>query len=373
MKIATITCHDVYNYGASLQAYALQHYLESIGHNCQIIDYKPDYLSNHYNLRSVANPRFDKPMLRQLYLMAKLPGRIGSLSRKRRFDRFTSDYLHLTTTRYASSDQIAANCPKADVYIAGSDQIWNTFFQNGRDKAFYLDFAKGKGRLVSYAASFATEKIFNDADDFVRSELKNFDAVSVRESSALTLLDALGRNDGALVCDPVFLLEKEQWEKLSDKAEPQNPKYGDYIFLYDCERSEKLKNIAVALKKMSGCKIVSVSPTKGRYADYDCEMSGPLEFLDLLARSRYVVANSFHALAFALIFQKPFFIANRSEGINTRMRDFLQLISLSNRLIDSFEQLTFTDIDYSKTGATLSLLIKKSKNFLEEQTLVLLL
>ena len=91
------------------------------------------------------------------------------------------------------------------------------------------------------------------------------------------------------------------------------------------------------------------------------------------ARSRYVVANSFHALAFALIFQKPFFIANRSEGINTRMRDFLQLISLSNRLIDSFEQLTFTDIDYSKTGATLSLLIKKSKNFLEEQTLVLLL
>ena len=198
MKIATITCHDVYNYGASLQAYALQHYLESIGHNCQIIDYKPDYLSNHYNLRSVANPRFDKPMLRQLYLMAKLPGRIGSLSRKRRFDRFTSDYLHLTTTRYASSDQIAANCPKADVYIAGSDQIWNTFFQNGHDKAFYLDFAKGKGRLVSYAASFATEKIFNDADDFVRSELKNFDAVSVRESSALTLLEALGRNDGAL-------------------------------------------------------------------------------------------------------------------------------------------------------------------------------
>ena len=72
MKIATITCHDVYNYGASLQAYALQHYLESIGHNCQIIDYKPDYLSNHYNLRSVANPRFDKPMLRQLYLMAVL-------------------------------------------------------------------------------------------------------------------------------------------------------------------------------------------------------------------------------------------------------------------------------------------------------------
>ncbi len=367
MKIATITCHDVYNYGASLQAYALQHYLESKGHNCLIIDYKPPYLSNHYKLRSVANPRLDKPLLRQLYLLAKLPGRLLSLSRKSRFDSFTADFLHLTATRYASSEQIAAECPDADVFIAGSDQIWNTFFPNGRDKAFYLDFAKNRGRLISYAASFATDRIFNNADNIVRSGLQNFDAVSVRESSALTLLSALGRGDGVLVCDPVFLLNRRQWQQLADKARPMVPRCNDYIFLYDCEQSRKFKDIALRLKSLTGCKIVSVSPTKGSYPDYDRTLSGPLEFLSLIQNSRYVLANSFHALAFALIFQKPFFIANRSEDINTRMRDFLQQLSLSERLIDTPEQLTLDSIDYEKVELVLSRFIEESRNFLDKQ------
>ena len=82
MKINTITCHDVYNHGASLQAYALQHYLQSEGHDVEIIHYKPDYLSRHFNLWMVANPIFDKPIVKQLYLLAKLPGRLCSLKRK---------------------------------------------------------------------------------------------------------------------------------------------------------------------------------------------------------------------------------------------------------------------------------------------------
>ena len=89
MKIRTITCHDVYNLGASLQAYALQTYLESIGNEVQIIDYKPAYLSGHYQLWGNINPIFDKPLLKQLYLIAKLPERLLSLKRKTIFDDFT--------------------------------------------------------------------------------------------------------------------------------------------------------------------------------------------------------------------------------------------------------------------------------------------
>lgn len=83
MKICTITCHDVYNVGASLQAYALQTYLKSLGHDVRIIDYKPDYLSQHYRLDIVSNQKYDKPFLRQAYLLAKLPGRLRILPRKR--------------------------------------------------------------------------------------------------------------------------------------------------------------------------------------------------------------------------------------------------------------------------------------------------
>lgn len=367
MKIATITCHDVYNYGASLQAYALQEYLESNGHGYQIIDYKPPYLSNHYRLWSVANPAFDKPVLKQLYLLAKFPGRLSGLKRKRLFDKFRVEYLHLTEKRYVSSDDIAEDCPHADIFIAGSDQIWNTFFQNGRDKAFYLDFAKDKGRRISYAASFATEKIHNNAENNVARWLKNFDAISVRESSALDLLSSLGQQDGVLVCDPVFLLDKEKWSHLASNSENLRPCGNNYIFLYDCERSEKLKEIAKALKTESGCKIVTVSSTKGRYADKDHSLSGPLEFLVLIQNCKYVVANSFHALAFALIFQKPFFIINRTEGINTRMRDFMRLLSLENRLIDTPNQLTLDAIDYDKVHVHINKLIRESKEYLHTQ------
>lgn len=111
MKINTITCHDVYNHGASLQAYALQHYLQSEGHDVEIIHYKPDYLSRHFNLWMVANPIFDKPFVKQLYLLAKLPGRLCSLKRKASFDAFTAKYLHLSR-RYQSYEDLRSDAPQ---------------------------------------------------------------------------------------------------------------------------------------------------------------------------------------------------------------------------------------------------------------------
>ena len=83
MKIKTITCHDVYNVGASLQACALVTYLRKLGHDAQIIDYKPDYLSNHYPLWGLGNPAYDKPVIRELYNLAKLPGRLKARNGKR--------------------------------------------------------------------------------------------------------------------------------------------------------------------------------------------------------------------------------------------------------------------------------------------------
>lgn len=365
-EIAAITCHDVYNYGASLQAYALQHYCESLGCKYQIIDYKPDYLSGHYSLTAVANPRFDKPVIKQLYLLAKMPGRLVGLCRKKRFDAFTTKYLKITSRRFHSSQEIAGDCPLADLYIAGSDQIWNTLFKNGRDAAFYLDFVENRGRKISYAASFATERIYNDAEPFVVSMLRNFDAISVRESSALKLLENLGRTDGVLVCDPVFLLSADDWRKVFSQIS-QSRKKEDYILVYDCERSEKLREMALALRSRTGLPIYALSPTFGRYADKDLSLSGPIEFLMLMANAKYVLANSFHALAFSIIFEKEFYIVNRSENINTRMGDFLSYLGASERLISTSQQLTLEPMDFSRIKPIADSLICKSKDFLNHQ------
>ncbi|WP_347915893.1 polysaccharide pyruvyl transferase family protein [Clostridium saudiense] len=96
MKIKTITCHDVYNSGASLQAYALMKYLQNNGHEVEIIDYKPDYLSNHYKLSAVSNPKYEKNLiLKIIYLALKLPQRILALRIKKKYDEFKDKYLKI--------------------------------------------------------------------------------------------------------------------------------------------------------------------------------------------------------------------------------------------------------------------------------------
>lgn len=326
MRICTITCHDVYNHGASLQAYALERYLTELGHTVRIIDYKPPYLSGHYRLDAVGNPKFDRPLVRQAYLLAKLPGRLALLPRKRAFDRFTAARLQLTR-RYDSNEALRADPPEAEAYFAGSDQIWNPLFPNGRDPAFYLDFAPRGAIRASYAASFATDTIPPACREQMRGWLKELDAVSVRERSGAALAAQLGV-EAVCVPDPVFLLEREAWEAL---AVP--PKCGPepYLLVYDFDRSPQLREAAQALARERGLRIYSLFPCG--YADRCFRLAGPETFLGLVRGAAFVLSNSFHATAFALIFQREFAVAPRAEQINERMRDLTARLGLEGRML----------------------------------------
>lgn len=213
-QAAIITCHDVNSYGASLQAYALSRFIADAGHAVSIIDYKPGYLSNHHKPDAICDPRFDYPVLRQLYLLAKLPGRIQAKERKKYFDRFTSTYLPLTAERYHSLDELRGADIRADILIAGSDQIWNTFLNNGHDPAFYLDFGPEKARRISYGASFGSALLAHGSEPSVKKHLGLLDEISVRERTGVDLLRSLGY-DGEHVCDPVFLLPADEWRELA--------------------------------------------------------------------------------------------------------------------------------------------------------------
>lgn len=360
MKIKTITCHDVYNHGASLQAYALQTYLESLGHDVEIINYKPPYLSGHYNLWAVNNPVYNKPFIKQAYLLAKIPERIRSLKRKRAFDQFTRRYLKLTR-RYCSYEELEANVPEADIYIAGSDQIWNTLFQNGRDKAFYLAFAPKDKLKISYAASFSTSDVQDEYRPFVRQMLKYLDRISIREKSSLPLLTTLGRPDGIAVCDPVFLLSKEDWRRLL----PHNTINEKYLLVYDTEYSESLKFIALEIARQKQLHIYNVSAFRLGYVEKNFPHAGPLDFLNLIDGASYVVSNSFHATAFSLILEKDFCVVKRSENINERMQNLLESYGISNRLVNRNDiNSSIQPIDFSILRDKLKRDILQSKAFL---------
>ena len=361
IRIKTITCHDVYNHGASLQAYALQTYLLSLGYDVEIIDYKPDYLSGHYKLWSVANPLFDKPIIKQLYLLAKLPGRLFALKRKRLFDEFTRDYLRLTNHRYHRLEELKSNPPQADIYIAGSDQIWNTLFPNGRDAAFYLDFAPQTAKRISYAASFATEDVVEEYKPFVKKMLQNFDEISIRERCSLPLLENLGRTDGRAVCDPVFLLSKAQWNRLLPSANIRDR----YLLVYDTEKSAKLNKIALRIAKEKNLKIYNVSAFRIGYADQELWASSPLNFVQLVRDAEYVISNSFHATAFSVIFSKNFCVVNRTEKINERLKSILEDFGLQERLISDFHLGLLKMPDYESVNHRLQKIIAASEDYLK--------
>lgn len=367
MKIKTITCHDVYNSGASLQAFALQHYLESRGHEVQIIDYKPDYLSNHFNLWAI-NPKYNKPVLREAYWMVKLPYRIKARARKKPFDQFTQHYLHLTR-RYSSVVELRKDPPEADVYIAGSDQIWNTTLPNGTDAAFYLDF--GSARKISYAASFATPALREGTGHFVKQKLKNFDAISVREKSGIGLLNNLGY-EGNQVVDPVFLLSKEDWDALlSDNHLASQPELKEpYVLIYNFEPKGPISIVADRLARLIKCKIYSVGPYAMPYAQKNFVNNGPLDFVALIKGAQCVVSNSFHATAFAMIFDRDTFVVNRQDGLNQRMKDLLEDYGLGDRLISptASDAQLIEHIDYSKVNPILEKSIANSKDWLDKNT-----
>lgn len=326
-SVKTITCHKVYNYGASLQEFALIKFLQNLGFNAKAINYKPDYLSGHHSLWSISNPKFSRFPLNVIYIILKFPKRLIETKRKKNFDAFHKKYIPETTTIYFSNDELKKNPPPADAYICGSDQIWNFLFHNGKDPAFYLDFVPENKLKLSYAASFATDEFPQHLAGFLYENLKNLHYISVRETSALDILDKLSIRNGVRVLDPVFLLEPEFWVKEFVEPIPHN-----FVFVYDFDTNPLIRQIAIQLKKNLGWKIFSVNKNI-KYTDKNYYLSGPGTFLSLIYHAKMVITNSYHGLAFSLIFKKNFWIVLREENINARMIDLMKLLQVQNRML----------------------------------------
>ena len=327
MKILTLTCHDVYNYGASLQAYALQKHLAFLGHDTSIIDYKPNYLDTKYRLSWFVNPNsphFSKCnkniCFRIFYILKRYLEDLKFSSRKKVFNEFKKKYL-ITTKRYNSYIQLCQDPPKANVYIVGSDQVWNNNpLLNGWDAAFFLQFGHNCVQRISYAASFGSTK---NCPDIMTRWINSLDAISIREKSSLKLMQDITKPI-EVVCDPVFLLTKEEWIKSLELSQGKN----DYILIYNLSGdNEVLINHARFLAKAKGLKIHYMVVDKKLPDAINIKGAGPKEFLEEILNASYVFSDSFHATAFALIFNKEFYTYQfKSEHASQRMLILLESI-----------------------------------------------
>lgn len=366
MKIRTITCHDVNNYGASLQALALQTYLASLGHDVKIIDYLPSY-SIPYNMWKV-HPSSHLYTLSKFSHIVKLfcaARRYFQLKptfgRKRAFQDFNKKFL-LLTRHYNTYSELAQDPPEADLYIAGSDQIWRTNMDNGKDPSYYLQFGDLRTRRISYAASFGLPSITDGLDFLVRTYLSTFDAISVRERSGMTILDKLGVQ-GTWVVDPVFLLNGTEWQDLLEIKERKIKE--PYLLVYDlnhgCMKEEK-ERFATDYAKAKGLKIVAINDVRNTpYAQININDGSPVDFVNLIKNAEYVISDSFHATAFCTIMHTPFSVYfNRPQAV--RISDFLSMLGLEYRMNNP--KVMGTVIDWNKVQLLLDEQIKLSKDYL---------
>ena len=330
MIIKIITLHSPYNYGAALQAYALKTYLQNEGYDAELIDYRPRYISEKQAYTYAGSLSNSKNVLKKaLYLIAKFPSRYKV---KKSFGNFLKNELCSSRMIYRSYEELKANPPVADVFICGSDQIWNTQTENGWDDSFFLSFVN-HGKRCSYAASMAiSRELKKEEQERFQRMLKPFDRISVREKDAVNILQPLTHLDIHFVLDPVFLLTKEQWIQLADKRE-MDVSEEDYILVYPMGNGENVYKIAQQLSKDTGLPVYSISQTiRCTFTDKQFNGNTPYQFLHLFQNAKYVVTNSFHGTAFSIIFRKNFWtcsVANTSS----RLTSLLQNLKIMNRFI----------------------------------------
>ena len=329
MKTGLLTYHFGHNYGAMLQAYAMQAILRQLGHDPYFIYFRQDFtFVSKYEREKIRSPKALVKALPFMLLRTKLRDRFD------RFEEFLASELSLTK-RYPTIDALLQDPPDVDAYVCGSDQIWN--LQNGVMGYFFGKFVPQDCRLVSYAPSMGNDIMPDEHREEVRELLKRFDAISVREESGCKLIQDLTDKPVTKVIDPVFLVEDEIWNSLERPPSIDGP----YIAFYSLESSSRTSHIVKRLAKALKMPVVVLG--KGGVFVFTSRTkiaveSGPREFLGWIRGAKLVITNSFHATAFSVKFGVPFVTIAHSHR-NARMRDFLTDLGIEDKLISTADDL----------------------------------
>lgn len=333
MKIGIITTHYALNYGAFLQAMALQKILTAMGHDCEIIDYRPK--NDKFGRDYIHKIRGVQDIARNVYAILLIKVYSDYVRRRKKFDDTRKKEIRLSRRIYTSREDILQYVEQYDAFICGSDQIWNLRLMF--DSTYFLDFfdKHSCAKYIAYAPSISMTE-FNDSEkQFISKQMRHFDAISVREPEGKALLSPLTEKEIKVVLDPVFLYGTENWKKFSTIPKGFNIQE-PYIFCYYIG-SSKLAQIAIEkLRNITGYKVVYCNVNlRDRFRSDICiRDASPQEYIGLIENASFICSNSFHGTAFSVLFQKPFIVTLNRNGRDSRMVDLLSSIQLNDRIYD---------------------------------------
>jgi len=360
--IGILTFHTPVNYGAILQAYALQKYLKS--------EY-PDASIENIDFNTIEHQRkyriflpFRKNILKYAYYQFCILLRYSQLKeRKKKFRAFLSEEFTLTK-RFASVEDLVNNPPPETHYIVGSDQVFHP--RSLYLKAYYLGFNKGSARKIAYAPSFGMSDFTQEVEQKTKAYLQDFDALSCRENDGAEFLSKVVGIGVQRVVDPIFLLSKQEWREMA--VEPVSKQ--KYIFIYDLNGGDNLIKIAQQIKSYTGYDIVCQTQTAHKAYDVDKQFYdlGPREFIGYMLNAEYVVTDSFHGIAFSILFQKKQFAYIARPKAASRIESVMSLINGEKRILSESNSLTISkeDILINYDTENLRMMIDESKKYLNK-------
>lgn len=361
MKVGIITFHCSYNFGSALQAVALKYLLNKLGHQSKVIDYR--------------GRDFEKYLLLPTYSKRALLDSVFHFPENKRravaFESFMRDHMDLTRRfTWRNEYELDELQSDFDCFVCGSDQIWNLDCTDGPIGPYFLSFAGDRGR-IAYAPSIAhthfRDGVFGPAQKKeVAGWLSRFDAISVREAATVCMFQPLVDSPISVCLDPTLMLDRSDYAPMLEGAKDIGDPSGS-LFVYMLEHNDALvsyadriaQELCCGIQYVSGQRLPFRSPSRNLYG------VGPSEFLALVARSRAVVTNSFHATVFSLLFDRPFHtLATRESG--SRMVELLGNLGLSSHLTDGSGHLDVTEPGEDRVARGLAPLRESSLAFLED-------
>lgn len=321
-RIAFITVHVGPNFGSNLQSIATSYILKKMGYKPLLINYIPQRVT----YSSYINKMFTSISLfvRGLVLLPKF------IINNKIYNKYLSKNCELSRPIY-NNENFAIKCPKADIYITGSDQVWNSKYNEGLDTHYY--FGGIKGEKVAFASSFGMTELPENEFYKVKELLNDYKAISLREKSAVKIVESMGY-EATHVLDPTFMLNKSDWEYYMSKRLIKE----NYILMYlpyNIKDKDVIYKTARKIAKKEKLKIITFSWNyfKDKYADKTMRFCNPGDFLSLMYYADYVITNSFHGTAFSINLNKQFWVYMPS-GYGTRITSIIELCGLEVRVLD---------------------------------------
>lgn len=338
--IGILTFHRAANYGAVLQAYALQEICNTYLIENEIVDYRCGYIEKQYDYLPRVSPRHVRQFMKGIY----------DIPRKKKIRRQFDDFIlrNLKTSKPVRRNELSEMYQKYKVLISGSDQVWNLPISGG-DTTYLLDFANRNVKKISYAASIGSNEIKDEDRKVLEIYLKKYQYISVREPSAKRIVDTFFEKEAVVDVDPTILLDIEKWNQLAEKSKIKAEKF---IFVYIMQPSELLYDIALWLSKQEKLSIYTLSMVQNkRKMGKDVRGMGVYDFLWMIKNAEYIVTNSFHGILFSLRFHKKFYWAFQ-EGkhmSNSRFEMLIEQYGIECRCCQDIERISgVPDISYEK-------------------------